>query len=132
MQYILKDDFKAIGESSGTLINISNVPAEISTSESHGSGIILFPRHHLIFNKSIYAARAPGYIGTAAVAVIETQPNSGSGGDKTTDDFTQGDFEEVFNIGNFTKEDLEKVFSDSDFTADGGFAAEDINKVFNE
>ena len=109
MQYVLTDEFQAISETAGTLVNISTVAAEISLSPSRGTGIILFPRKHLKFNKAIYAARASGAIGRAIVAVIETQSDNSGG----SSEFTQGDFEEVFGIGNFTQEDLEKVFSDS-------------------
>ena len=120
MQYILTDEFQAISETSGTLINISNVPAEISLSQTHGTGIILFPRQQLSFNKSVYAARAPGGFGTAVIAAIETGAAIGGGGSSNIE---QPDF---------TQEDLNNVFNDSDFTATGGFSAEDINKVFQD
>ena len=118
MQYILTDDFQAISESSGTVVNISNVPAEVSTSQSHGTGIILFPRKHLGFNKSIYAARAPGYIGTAVIAAIATSAGSSSGGSVNPDD--EG----------YTDSDVDDVFNDSDFTATGIFSQDDIDDVF--
>ena len=58
MQYILDNEFTAIEESTGTIANISTVPAEISTTPVRGTGIILYPRQVLYFNKNIYAARA--------------------------------------------------------------------------
>ena len=42
MQYVLSNEFTAIAESTGTIANISTVPAEISTSPSRGSGLILY------------------------------------------------------------------------------------------
>ena len=88
MQYILNDEFQALTESAGTIINISNVAAEISLSQTHGTGIILFPRQKLSFNKSVYAARAPGGLGTAVVAAIETGASS-EGSESSSEGFTQ-------------------------------------------
>ena len=136
MQYILTDDFQAISESAGTVVNISNVPAEISTSQSHGTGIILFPRKHLGFDKSIYAARAPGYIGTAVIATIATSSGSsggGGGGSVTPDDgggFTDDDVAYVLGENEFTFDDVDDVFNNSDYTATGEFTQDDINDVF--
>ena len=48
-RYILTDKFTTIAESSGTLVNISNVSAEISMSQERGTGIILFPRQRRNF-----------------------------------------------------------------------------------
>ena len=135
MQYILTDDFQAISESVGTVVNISNVPAEISTSQSHGTGIILFPRKHLGFDKSIYAARAPGYIGTAVIATIATSSgSSGGGGDSSTPDdsvgFTDDDVSDVLGEKGFTFDDVDDVFNNSGYTATGEFTQDDINDVF--
>ena len=132
MQYILTDDFQAISESAGTVVNISNVPAEISTSQSHGTGIILFPRKHLGFDKSIYAARAPGYIGTAVIAAIATGAGSSSGGSVNPDDegYTDSDVDDVFGENGFSDSDVDDVFNDSGYTATGEFTQDDINDVF--
>ena len=107
MQYILGNEFTAIEESTGTIANISTVPAEISTTPSRGTGIILYPRQVLYFNKNIYAARASGAIGTSVVAAISSSISSGGGGGggETSD--------EEF----FTPADVDKIFNDSDFTA---------------
>ena len=77
-KYVLSDEFTAISETSGTIVNISNVNAEISETDERGTGIILFPRHHFGFDKQVYAARARGEIGTAVIAAIAT--GGGSGG----------------------------------------------------
>jgi len=119
-RYILSDEFTATAETEGTLVNISNVPAEVSESTTHGSGIILFPRQHFGFNKKIYAARAPGGLGTAVVAAIATNAGGGvvtiSGGETT--------------IEPFTPSDVDDVFTNSDFTATGMFTQDDIDDVF--
>ena len=76
--YTLKDTFTAINETSGTVVNHSNVPVEISVETVNCSGIVLFPRQHFPFNKKIYAARAPGTIGTAFIGVIPASSDSSS------------------------------------------------------
>lgn len=77
-RYVLSDEFTAVSETSGTIVNVSNVNAEISETPEHGTGIILFPRHHFGFDKQVYAARARGEIGTAVIAAIAT--GGGGGG----------------------------------------------------
>ena len=128
MQYILKDEFQALTESAGTIINISNVAAEISLSQTHGTGIILFPRQKLSFNKSVYAARAPGGLGTAVVAAIETGASSG-GSESSSEGFTQSDVDFVFDEGIFTQEDVDETFSETPTIYDG-FTQDDVDNVF--
>ena len=69
MQYILDSTFQLINESEGTLVNNSNFKVEVSTSNVGHTGVILFPRQHLQFRTTIYAARAPGEEGHPVVAV---------------------------------------------------------------
>ena len=128
MQYILNDEFQALTESAGTIINISNVAAEISLSQTHGTGIILFPRQKLSFNKSVYAARAPGGLGTAVVAAIETGASS-EGSESSSEGFTQSDVDFVFGEGIFTQEDVDETFSETPTIYDG-FTQDDVDNVF--
>jgi len=148
-QYILESNkFTAITETEGTLVNISNVPAEISLSEEFGTGIILFPHQQLAFAKAVYAARAPGSYGRAIVAAIGT-------GGLQAETFTQEDIDAVFDDEGggyippsgddetFTQEDIDAIFADDVaevFT--GGykpkphkhehFTPEDVDYVFDE
>lgn len=95
-QYILSDVFTAIAETSGTIVNFSNVPVEISDSTKNRTGIILFPRQHFPFSKAVYAARAPGAIGTAFIGVISTGcccNGSGSPADSESDTETETETE---------------------------------------
>ena len=78
-QYILSDSFTAIAETSGTVINNSEVAVEINTTGISRTGVTLFPRQHFPFSTSIYAARAPGAIGTAFIGVVPMSMGSGSG-----------------------------------------------------
>lgn len=157
-KYVLGEQFTQIAESAGTIVNISNIPAEISDSEESGTGILLFPRKLLGFNKKIYAARAPGYLGVAIVATISTGTCCGQSatskipsgdntstvpsGDNTstipsgdnTGTFTDEDVNDVFDdgLGVFTPEDVKDIFDDSDFTAPEDDLQDDINDVFDE
>ena len=130
MQYILESkSFTAIAESSGTLVNISNVPAEISLSEEFGTGIILFPHQQLPFSKAVYAARAPGNFGRAIIAAIET----GYGGDSSSSEpFTDDDIDDALgdNTG-FTDEDVDFVLDDGNIFP-VGFTQADIDEVFTD
>jgi len=134
VQYILESkNFTAISESSGTLVNISNVPVEVSLSEEFGTGIILFPRQHLPFSKAVYAARAPGSFGRAIIAAINTGMSTSSSDSEveTSEHFTDEDIDFVFdntstNLTGFTEEDVAMVFIDSPST----FTQEDIDEVF--
>lgn len=134
-QYVLKSDkFTAISETEGTLVNISNVPAEVSLSEEFGTGIILFPHQQLAFAKAVYAARAPGSYGRAIVATIAT-------GGLQAESFTQEDVYAVFDEGggdipiptpsegSFTQEDIDAVFAD-DIVVYEGFTEDDVMEVF--
>ena len=152
-QYILKSDaFTAITETEGTLVNISNVPAEINLSGEFGTGIILFPHQHLPFAKKVYAARQMGGLGTAVVATI------GTGGlqaesfddddiaaifdDDTSSGFSQDDIDKIFEDDNFSDSDLDFIFSDDEPATDedlstifdddivNGFSQDDIDSIF--
>lgn len=135
MQYILESkSFTAISETSGTLVNISNVPVEVSLSEEFGTGIILFPRQQLPFEKAVYAARAPGSFGRAIIAAINTGvgTSNSSGEVEPVEHFTDEDIDFVFdntttNLTGFTAEDVAMVFIDSP----SSFTQEDIDEVFN-
>ena len=124
-QYILESNsFVPITETAGTLVNISNVPAEISLSQKFKTGIILFPRQHFPFAKAVYAARAPGCYGRAIVAVIGT-------GVLQSEFFTQEDIDAVFEDDVFfTAKDRENVFDDNFFIDDAFFDEFDIAETF--
>lgn len=113
MRYILNDEFCVIDEDEGTLVNISTVPVEISTTNERGTGIILFPRQHLGLDSNVYAARAPGKIGTAIVAVVGT---GYSKNEEITDEDIQKIFGEEISSNNskddekITDEDIERLF----------------------
>ena len=70
-RYILSDEFAAISESAGTLVNISNVPAEVSESTAHGTGIILFPRQHFGFSKMLVAVLPQIQAAVQATAILQ-------------------------------------------------------------
>ena len=131
-QYILESNkFTAITETEGTLVNISNVPAEISLSEEFGTGIILFPHQQLAFAKAVYAARAPGSYGRAIVAAIGT-------GGLQAETFTQEDIDAVFDDEGggyippsgddetFTQADIDAIFADNTVDYEG----DDVAEVF--
>ena len=133
MQYILESNkFTAITETEGTIVNISNVPAEISLSGEFGTGIVLFPRQHLPFAKTVYAARAPGFYGRAIVAAIGT-------GGLQSESFTDADIDAVFDEDgatspvdeHFDSTDLDAVFVNDDVDL-SGFSQADIDAVFEE
>jgi len=133
-QYILESNkFTAITETEGTLVNISNVPAEISLSEEFGTGIILFPHQQLAFAKAVYAARAPGSYGRAIVAAIGT-------GGLQAETFTQEDIDAVFDDEGggyippegdeyFTQADIDAIFDGNDIAYEG-FTENDVAEVF--
>mgnify|MGYP002623277735 CR=1 FL=1 len=132
-QYILESNkFTAITETEGTLVNISNVPVEVSLSEEFGTGIILFPRQQLAFAKVVYAARAPGSYGRAIVAAIGT-------GGLQAETFTQEDIDAVFDDEGggyipasdetFTQADIDAIFVGDDVVQEG-FTADDVAEVF--
>ena len=88
MRYILTDEFTKINETSGVIVNIANVDVEINDKPEHSGGVILFPKHPFPFNKTIYAARSAGSMGTAIIAVVQTglnQSSSGGGGSGDSD-----------------------------------------------
>ena len=129
-QYILESkSFTAINETSGTLVNISNVPAEISMTEEFGTGIILFPRQHFSFAKQIYAARAPSFFGRAIIASIETGYSADS---SSSEPFTDGDIDDALgdNTG-FTDEDVDFVLDNGNIYP-VGFTQADIDEVFKD
>lgn len=80
MRYVLTDEFTKIEETSGVIVNISNVDVEINDKPEHSGGVILFPKHPFPFNKTVYASRSAGAIGTAIIAVVQTGMNQQSGG----------------------------------------------------
>lgn len=134
-QYILESNkFTAITETEGTLVNISNVPAEVSLSEEFGTGIILFPHQQLAFAKAVYAARAPGSYGRAIVAAIGT-------GGLQAETFTQEDIDAVFDDEGggyippsgddetFTQADIDAIFADNTVDYEG-FTQDDVAEVF--
>ena len=146
-QYILESNkFTAITETEGTLVNISNVPAEISLSEEFGTGIILFPHQQLAFAKVVYAARAPGSYGRAIVAAIGTgglQAESFTYEDiaavfdddteTSGETFTDEDIEKVFEDDeSFTDEDVAEIFNGDETELEGGFTDDDLKEVFND
>ena len=135
-QYILENKtFTAISEPSGMLVNISNVPVEVSLSEEFGTGIILFPRQQLPFSKAVYAARAPGSFGRAIIAAINTGMSTSSSDEsiETAEHFTDDDIDFIFdntttNLTGFTQEDVAAVFIDSPSI----FSSKDIDDVFDD
>lgn len=128
-KYILGAEFKQIAETSGTVVNISNIPAELSDSDESGTGILLFPRKALHFNKQFYAARAPGYLGNAIVATISTSVCCGGGASGSSTIPSGTDTPTIPSGGaTFTDKDVEDVFDDGM----GIFTPEDVLDVFDE
>lgn len=127
-QYILSDSFTAIAETSGTVINNSEVAVEINTTGISRTGITLFPRQHFPFSTSIYAARAPGAIGTAFIGVVPMSMGSG-------DEFTDKDVKDVFDDTDADKlpgeDDIDDILNDDynsesgDFDSDENIPSED-------
>lgn len=69
-QYVLTDEFKLLSETSGVVVNISNVKVELSEKPEFGTGVILQPQSMVYFNNILYAACAPSDCGVAVVGVI--------------------------------------------------------------
>ena len=93
-------------------------------SEDFKTGIILFPRQHFPFAKTVYAARAPGCYGRAIVAAIGT-------GGLQAEVFTPEDVEKVFEDDEFfTRQDVLNVFDDDFFVDDEFFTREDVLETF--
>ena len=69
--YTLTEEFQLLNETSGVIVNSSNVRVEISASPVHGTGAILHPHQQISFNDTLYAARAPSDCGVAVIGVIK-------------------------------------------------------------
>ena len=69
-QYILTNEFQELEETSGTIVNASNVKVELSESPEFGTGIILHPRKKLSFANKLYAARALSDCGVAVIGIL--------------------------------------------------------------
>ena len=78
-KYVLGAEFQMLNETRGTIVNSSNVKAEISDQPNPGTGVILYPYEKFSFNHLLYAARAPSECGVAIIGVIEGDGNGNVG-----------------------------------------------------
>ena len=128
-RYTLGKEFQQIKETAGTIVNISDVKAEVSEQAQANTGIIIYPRQALAFQTRLYAARAPSDVGTAVIGVLTGTEPAPSGDDPNPNpnpDEDGGD-EEV------TDEDIENIFGNPNLYEDDGdeeIADEDIKNLF--
>lgn len=122
--YTLTEEFQLLNETSGVIVNSSDVKAELCTSPVHGTGVILHPHKKINFNNILYAARAPSDEGVAVIGVLE----GGSSGDPIIlmqDDevITYADVASLFGV-------TPPAWGQETILADEEITDDDINSMF--
>lgn len=120
-QYILTDEFQELEETSGTVVNASDVKVELSEVPEFNTGVILHPRKKLSFSNKLYAARAPSDCGVAVIGVLVGNDSvivvQGGGSDS---------------IEHITYNDIAKLFGADSGTSGDGYITDDEPDEFTD